>query len=321
MLLDSVRGFKMEIAARSFIARVESLLDPQAPPDPLASVALGVTHSGAGSAVDGYRLAIRVQPGGEAVAEELRASVNGEADIRVLEVQARPSIPDAQAGTPSWLNAAHRPLEPGCAISLKGYGWVGTLFGFGRRANGSLVGISNAHVLGGVDRVPLGTPVLQPFGGEPIGLTAEHVPLKAAGNLADLQLFDLRRVGLLRHYNNAVGAIGGAVDVHPEDLGREAAKIGRTTGVRVGRCTAVEVDGLPVGYGAAGTLRFDNAVEFSGGPTTDFSAAGDSGSMICWTAGGDVPAALFAGGNAGGTDFTYGCPAKVGLGLLGVTLL
>jgi hypothetical protein len=314
--LESAREFKQEVAVEAFAARVEGLLDAAAPAEPIVSVALGVAP---GTSDDDFRVAIRVPPGHEAVAEELRERVHGEADVRVLTVEARPAIPEPQAGAPPWLNEPRRPLEPGAAISLRGYGWVGTLFGFGRRKNGALVGISNAHVLGGVDRVPVGTAVLQPFGGEAVGVTAEHAPLKASGNMFDLQLFDLRRVPIVKSYNHAAGAIGRLVDVSPDDLGRTALKIGRTTGVRQGRCTAFEVDNLPVGYGAAGTLRFDNQVEFTGTPD-DFSAGGDSGSMICWI-GGDVPAILFAGGrSSGGQDFTYGCPALAGLRSLGIAL-
>lgn len=320
MRLDSARSLKQEYADKAARGRVEALLG--APEGDAVSMALGVAEG----AEDGdFHLAIRVPPGLEASAAALATRVHGEANVRVVEVSARrPSIPEPQAGSTGadWANKRRRPLEPGVAISLLGYGWVGTLFGFGRRANGAIVGLSNAHVLGGVDRVPRGTHVLQPFGGEAIGVTAEHVPLFPRGNRADFQAFDLRAVQVLPGYSLAEGNIARAAAITPADLGRAAAKFGRTTGVRRGRCTAVEVDNLPVSYGAAGALRFDDAIEFSSGlDGPDFSAGGDSGSMICWLGSPETPAVLFAGGrDSKGEDLTYGCRADVALGLLGLTL-
>lgn len=314
MRLSSVRAFKQEAEAIASAFRVEALLG--AAPEPVP-VALGIA---AGTGPDDYRVAVRVPPGSEAAAEEIRQRASGEADVRIIAVSTRPPV-DPQAGTPDWANGKRRPLEPGLAISPAGSGWVGTLFGFGRRANGSIVFLSNSHVLGAVDRVPRGTPVLQPLGGEPIGVTAEDAPMTARGNIADLQVGDLRRVDILPSHNLAVGPVRSALPIHPSDLGREATKFGRTTGVRVGTCTAVEIDDLPVNYGAAGVKRFDDAVEFSGHPA-DFSAGGDSGSMILWRDTGDVPAILFAGGvDSSGSDRTYGCPAARSLALLGITLL
>jgi hypothetical protein len=317
MKLDSTRSLKQEIGQDVASARVEAVLD-EVEPAPIVEVALGVA---AGTQPNDFRLAVRIPPGPQAeeVAAEISDRAAGEVDVRVIRVEAR-HIPQPQAGVPPWLNAVRLPLEPGVAIAPKGYNWVGTLFGFGRRTSGALVGISNAHVLGGLDGVPVGTPVLQPYGGEPIGVTAQHVPLRTSGNLVDIQCFDLRAVPIAARYALSIGQVRGLVEVSPDDLRREAGKQGRTTGVRFGLCTAIEVDNLPIGYGAAGVLRFDDQLEFSGGPASVFSAGGDSGSMICWR-GGDVPAILFAGGDSGGEDFTYGCRAVSGLNLLGLTLV
>ena len=56
-------------------------------------------------------------------------------------------------------------------------------------------------------------------------------------------------------------------------------KVGRTTGVRHGRVTAFELDGVTVEYDI-GVISFDNQVEIEGGGTRSFSDAGDSGSLI-----------------------------------------
>ena len=83
--------------------------------------------------------------------------------------------------------------------------------------------------------------------------------------------------------------------------------------------TAVEVDGLPVAMDV-GTPRFDDQNEFTGGPSTDFSAPGDSGSLIVDEEGYGV-ALLFAGGrDRTGQDFTYGNRLANALRLLAVEL-
>lgn len=322
MRLEHVYAEKQEHGARVSALRVEALLGAPAAPE----VALGVAP---GTGPDDFRVAIRALPGSEAEAEQIRAKVHGEADVRIVAVSTqRLDVPvgaradfGAQAGVPSWFNERRRPLEPGCALSPS-RPWVGTLWGFGRRASGALVGLTNAHVGGGIDGVPVGTPVLQPFGGEPIGVTAESVAKVGSRLAADIQAIDLRDVQCLKGYSIAVGNLGRVVSVVPDDLNRSATKAGRTTGVRNFRCTAIDVDNLPIAYGEAGTLYLDDLVEFSAGigqPAA--SAGGDSGSLIAWRDGGDVPGILFAGGrDSRGEDLTFAGRASLWLARLDVTL-
>ncbi len=78
------------------------------------------------------------------------------------------------------------------------------------------------------------------------------------------------------------------------------------------------IDGLPVGYDR-GVLRFSDQVEITG-PGEDFSAPGDSGSLIV-TGEGQAVALLFAGGrDSTGADRTYGNYITNCLQALGVTL-
>ena len=62
-------------------------------------------------------------------------------------------------------------------------------------------------------------------------------------------------------------------------MGDVVHKVGRTTGVRHGRVTAFELDGVAVEYDI-GVLTFDDQIEIEGSGTRSFSDAGDSGSLI-----------------------------------------
>ena len=62
-------------------------------------------------------------------------------------------------------------------------------------------------------------------------------------------------------------------------MGDVVHKVGRTTGVRHGRVTAFELDGVAVEYDI-GVISFDNQIEIEGAGNRSFSDAGDSGSLI-----------------------------------------
>ena len=129
----------------------------------------------------------------------------------------------------------------------------------------------------------------------------------------------LDKTDALLRYNDAVGQkIQGAREVTPDDLGREFTKAGRTTDITLGKLTVLDMDGLPVGYDS-GVLRFNDQLEFSGGPGRVFSQGGDSGSLILDRTGWAV-GLLFAGGESNGEDFTYANRILRVLEALGVQL-
>jgi hypothetical protein len=111
------------------------------------------------------------------------------------------------------------------------------------------------------------------------------------------------------------GRVPGALDLEPDEL---VEKVGRTTGHTHGRITAVEVDGVAVQYDQ-GVYRFDDQVEISG-QGGEFSAGGDSGSVI-WRSRDRAPVALlFAGSSAGGdggAGVTFANPLATVLAVLG----
>lgn len=86
-------------------------------------------------------------------------------------------------------------------------------------------------------------------------------------------------------------------------------KRGRTTGVRRGRVSAFELDGIRIDYGTPtdpAIVTFDDQIEIVGSPASNaFSAPGDSGSFIIDQDTMQVYALLYAGGrDASGIDRT-----------------
>lgn len=308
---DSVRELKAELSAQivsdhgdgpdaqSFFAATE-------PPMPCGlGIALGANGE--------HLLAIRTDD--RALAGRLAVMANGEADVRIMRVDARVSADELQG--------SRRPLEPGAQVQIRGTSFVGTLGAFVRDNQGILYALSNSHVLADVGATPIGTVIGQPWGWNAIGVLARHVPMsRVSPNLVDAALARLdNTTAMLDGWNAALaGRIQGRRATGPKDLGVRVTKVGRTTGARVGAITAVEVDGLRVNYGSAGTLTFNNQIEVSGGDETDFSAGGDSGSLIVDFDGYAV-GLLFAGGVSNSQDFTFANPIGDVLAALGVELV
>lgn len=310
MKLDSVRSFKAQVseevkasadfpAAQSFYESTEAPMPPQ--------MALGVAKRG-----DEHVLAIRTFS--PAAAEAMAARVNGEADILIIAAEAR--------NTPGYFQQRRRPLEPGQQVGMADKNFVGTLGCFAWDADGNLGVVSNAHVLADSGQAQVGHPFGQPYGSatDRIGvLTRWVLPSRLAPGTADAAFARLDKTTALTGYSGATpGGIRGVRQLGPDDIGRDVVKCGRTTGARQGKVTVVEVDGLTVSY-PSGLLTFNDQHEITGGSATDFSAAGDSGSMILTTDGWAV-GLLFAGGVSNGVDYTYANSLPTALRALGVTL-
>jgi hypothetical protein len=193
--------------------------------------------------------------------------------------------------------------------------------------------LSNSHVLADSGRAAIGDAMLQPApydGGDTsrdrIGALVAHGPLSterpntvdvAAGVLDDPALAGENRVPGL----SGPMLLAGVTDDPPAD--DRVAKIGRTTGWTTGRVTAVELDGVQVGFDA-GVLVFDGLVEVEGDGALAFSRGGDSGSTVYTLDAGLALGLLFAGGETGGSNgqgLTFACPFSAALAAVGATLL
>lgn len=315
MLLDSVRSFKKEIAdqIRAAAATHDEVVAFGASEAPMPTgVALGVARRD-----DGEHL-VAIRTADPVLAAALAARAGGEADVRIVRVTVR--------ATPAFFRGTVRPLEPGAQLNIEGAGFVGTAGAIVKDSRGYYV-LSNSHVLADVGRTPPGTRIAQPLAGATatatIGVLDRFVPISPTlPNLVDCALARIDRASAVLGFHAGIvpNTLSGVRPIVAGDLGGAVVKAGRTTGVTRGRITAVEVDGLRVDMGPAGVMTFNDQVEASGGTGPDFSAAGDSGSLIV-TPGGEVLALLFAGGRDGtGEDLTFGNYASNVFERLGVEL-
>lgn len=307
MRIDSVRSFKTQIASEFFASA-------QATDASYLSMGMGKRDDG--------EHVVAVRTDSDVVAAHVLNLARGEADVRIVPriVGPRPP-PEVSPLSAARLQGTVRPLEMGAQIGMANMGFVGTLGCFVRDAAGVLYILTNSHVAADEGRATLGHVIGQPFGTKPVGTLAKFIPFKPSGNRVDAALVKVDAgIESLSRFNGAIASnVVGARAIGPSDLGRSVWKIGRTTEARAGKITAVEVDDLPVGYDS-GVLRFDDQIEVSGGLSTDFSAGGDSGSLIL-DDDGIALGLLFAGGrDSTGEDRTYGNPLTVVLEALGVTL-
>jgi hypothetical protein len=288
-----------------------------------SGVALGLTPVGKGQ----VHLAIRLVDRADAqfVLSGLDDSALAEVDVRVIGRVHPLSAPPADAPSDG-LQQRVRPLRPGLSVSHPRVS-AGTLGGFVRRpGDAGLLLLSNSHVLAAGGTAAVGDPVLQPGvadGGGPddrVASLARFVPLSPAGNLVDAAVAEVDPgVGA-----DPAGLPGGALaavaaaaeDADPDE---PVEKVGRTTGHTHGRVTAVEVDGVGVQYDS-GVHTFDDQIEVEGA-TGEFSAGGDSGSVI-WRSRDRAPLGLlFAGSTTGGSaggGVTFANPLATVLAELGV---
>jgi hypothetical protein len=308
MRLDSIRELKAQLA----LPGTQAMGEAGAP-----SIALGAQPLGG----DEYRLAVRVQDRAllrDARLDEIDRAARGEVDVRYVgRIVAREA---------AFFQARHRPLLIGCSV---GHFRVtaGTIGAFVTVAGDDRPRIlSNNHVLAEEDRGAPGDAVLQPGSADGGGSDDAVATLERAVRLrtdapnrvdAAIAVVD-EGVEVDTRTLTGDGALASGI-VAPEDAGA-VRKVGRTTGRTEGRVTAFELDGVAVAYGALGTLTFDDQVEVQGSGNGPFSQGGDSGSLIYDAATRRAVALLFAGGEEGGEDVTYGNPIGAVLDALDATL-
>jgi hypothetical protein len=333
MDLDSVRGLKAVLKqsvvaplAKSFAVKSSGLQAgptaalPAAPP----TMALGVAH--APGRKNQFVLAVRVQTRGlenSPQIESMRKQARGEIDVQYI------GIPAKAADVP-WTRKKARPLRIGASIGHYKI-TAGTLGGFVRsRDDGSVLILSNNHVLANENKGKKGDPILQPGvidGGvnpaDKVGALLRFVRLKREGiNLVDCAVATIDpAIEFDRRTLTGLGKLAGLGDaILAEDA--KVSKVGRTTGKTDGRVTAFELDDVIVRFDA-GLLRFDNQVEIEGAGDAPFSLGGDSGSLIVDADRRGV-GLLFAGSELGGTNgkgLTYANPLRAVLDALKVDLV
>lgn len=297
------------------------------------NIALGVTQSSEGAGADA-KLAVLVQ-----TREELKSSaVDKIVDLAKREAE----VLFIGRQKPFWPQTRCDPLKLGCSISPVTVAYSGTLGCFCHEPQSGATGIlSNNHVLADVNRVPVGTHIMQPGaldsgvkGNDDIAELLRFVPIQFGGvpNMVDCAVARLipgkRKLDTSGIHDCSVppkrmlslrpAAISAAVP------GMAVFKTGRTTCHTAGRVAAVNVNNYIVNMGV-GIARFDGQViiGMDMSPTRPFSRPGDSGSIIVDNKGQPV-GLLFAGSNVGGPGnlgFTAANPISSVVAQLGVTLI
>lgn len=287
---------------------------------------------------DGFRVALRLtrpvaRP--DSYAAAVRERAGEDVDIRYVgpvRALTGPSPPDPDpvtptpTPTPNQLQQRIRPLVRGASIAHRDVtaGTLGAFVTIG--AETAIYVLSNNHVLGNSDRGRIGDDVLQP-GPADDGTSADRV-----GELFRVVRLDPDGPNLL---DAALALLGGDITVDQEahggplagvtdavDVVGQVVKIGRTTGLTIGRISAIEVDGVPVGYDT-GVFTFTDQIEIEG-LDGGFSAGGDSGSVIYTPDDRLAVGLLFAGsttGGPGGSGVTYANPLATVLSELDAELL
>jgi len=170
-------------------------------------------------------------------------------------------------------------------------------------------------VLADVDRLPLGTPIVQPGPEVPPFVTNPNdtfatlrrvIPIQfpTAENTQPINRFDAAIANVTDGRLVATGTMLGVPNYDPTVVvpprpGMRVIKSGRTTGVTRGVVAAVAVDGVQVNYGTHSIPRiavYDGTIEIVGTVANQpFSLPGDSGSVILEEDTGRPVALLFAG--------------------------
>ena len=190
------------------------------------------------------------------------------------------------------------PIPGGVQIAPRNAPWVGTL-GLALVVDGRPHAITNAHVTG-LDGN--GREMVQPSpGGDHFGVVNKVVGIRFDGqpNYIDAAVIDTRRTGgpygdevwTVNNVSLDVGTLAGQHRL--AQLGDPVIKSGRTTGVTRGRVVGVEGTSH-VGYDeGTGVFARQYIIRGDGG---DFSAGGDSGSLILHAETLQPLGLLFAGG-------------------------
>lgn len=274
-----------------------------------------------------YRLAVRLQDHAlerSELMDRITAKAKGEVDVRYvgrIRARAKP-----------WYRSKQRPILIGSSAGFLASGFImaGTLGCFVHSGSSTALYIlSNNHVLADENRYPKGGSIVQPGALDGGSATADRVAkltrfvrLDPGGtNFVDCAIAKLNStIQADVHKLKGIGTLAGQRngDLQVSDV---VHKVGRTTGVRHGRVTAFELDGVTVEYDI-GVISFDNQIEIEGAGNRSFSDAGDSGSLIVDD---EMRAAalLFAGGDHGGSNgkgLTYAHPIGAVLKALNVKL-
>lgn len=192
-----------------------------------------------------------------------------------------------------------RPAPPGSSVGFlnPNFRMAGTFGALVKKGAKRFV-LSNNHVLADENRLPINSPIVQPGpldGGTPsdrIARLAKFIPLAATGNRVDAAIAEADP-NLVTNQILFIGAPTGTVRAQVDMI---VHKFGRTTSYRVGRVSSVNTD-VKVAYDT-GEFLFEDQIIIRGLNGEQFSAAGDSGSLILERSTNKATGLLFAGSSS-----------------------
>lgn len=338
---DDARELKEQLTQSLTDVRSRGVQASAAQDAPLLSLGLAPQRDG------GFLVAVRYPLGtstARMLARRAREAIGPQADVRRTgRIRALAGGPLGRARVLPTAQAAgetgrSRPLRPGVSIAHV-LVTAGTLGGFvalddpaatdGAGPGAATHVLSNWHVLVGSTSARAGDPVLQPGpadgGTEPedrVGVLDRSVPIVAGRrSLVDCATARLD-AGIEVDPTYPAGRLTGVAAVRGDEA---VEKVGRTTGLTQGRVTAIELDGVAVGYGEdVGTIVLDGQIEIESTGTGPFSRGGDSGSIVYRPEDMAGIGLLFAGSETGGDDgtgLTYVNPLGTVLEQLGARLI
>ncbi len=274
------------------------------------------------TATTDYRVAVRTPSEGDLPQETLdiiRQRTAGEVDVRVI-------------GPITAIGAHALSINRGVAVGASVAHYLctaGTLGFFARRNSDGAIGlVSNNHVIAAEDRGQASDEILHPAPADRgtrkdnvIGHLAAGYPLLKQTNV----IVDCAFAQLVHGIPYDASSLddGRKLGVAPlaPHVEPDVCKIGRTTGLTVGRITAFDLD-PEVNY-TFGSIRFKKQIEIDSVNDMPFSLGGDSGSLV-FTQSGQPVALVFAGSAIGGKrncGLTYANPIDAVLNALGITFL
>lgn len=194
-----------------------------------------------------------------------------------------------------------RPAQPGCSIGFADpnsqFRMAGTFGAVVRDAAGVYI-LSNNHVLADENQLAAGAPIFQPGlldGGDPatdrIATLTRFVALQAnPPNSVDCAI---ARVDNPADVSNSILQIGAPNGAANAQIDMAVQKFGRTTSYTAGQVSSIDTD-VTVEY-ETGTFMFQGQIVVLGMNGTQFSDAGDSGSLIVERGSNAAVGLLFAG--------------------------
>jgi len=252
------------------------------------SIAIGVGHRNGE-----FKLAVRVQRHSlmhSSLIEKIVAKAKGEVDVRLVGHAGKLATPiqgnRSASDTLPWYQLDNRPMHIGGSVGH--FQVTGGTIGAFVKSDAQTCILSNNHVLANENDAQIGDPILQRAcidGGRPgpesVASLVKWVPLSTStSNIVDAAIaavsmgsFDPSTLIGINGQNQALRGTSAAVTFG------EVYKIGRSTGPRQGRITAIEMNNITLGYDL-GDMTFNEIIEIESANGLPFCDNGDSGSLI-----------------------------------------